>query len=471
MNISVKAYNNLALSPYELNHLLELKIVRKINEHASLYFTGIVPEEQKDNYVQMTKAKTKIEINQVDEIAGTIPLFKGIVVDIKIKAVREIYYIEVHALSHTYEMDVMIKSRSFQDKAMAYTALVKKVIQDYPGADSIDMVSNEKTIEKFTMQYKETDWEFAKRMASRFGAGLVPDVSSDKPKFWFGAPKGIGSGKLDNFNYSVSKRIGDFRVSSENYIEGLKEEDYTYYEVETDKLLNIGYSVDFNGKNLFVCEAVTSMKNSTLKHNYTLSPSKGLSKNDLYNSKITGLSLQGKVIDIQKDNIKVHLEIDKSQSVGEAWWFNYSTSYSAEGNAGWYCMPELGDTVMIYFPDKKEENGLALNSIRKSNDDSKLKDHNIKYFRTKSGKELKFTPEEILITAKDGEIYIKLNEANGIEIFSKKEIKVISEKDITLDSEKKVIISSKEEINLSCKESNIKMDDYINMTAKQVKVN
>jgi hypothetical protein len=96
-------------------------------------------------------------------------------------------------------------------------------------------------------------------------------------------------------------------------------------------------------------------------------------------------------------------------------------------------MPELGDHLKVYFPNNKEEDGVAMSSVRKDSEKAeynKVDNPDVKYFRTKSGKELMFAPNEILISAKDKEIYIRLNEEDGIEIFSKKEIKIIS--DVTL---------------------------------------
>jgi hypothetical protein len=43
--------------------------------------------------------------------------------------------------------------------------------------------------------------------------------------------------------------------------------------------------------------------------------------------------------------------------------FLYHHGY-AEGNSGWYCMPEINDTVFIYFPTKEEHMGVGMNSIR-----------------------------------------------------------------------------------------------------------
>ena len=44
-------------------------------------------------------------------------------------------------------------------------------------------------------------------MASHFNVGLVPDAISDKPKFWFGIPEGRKGGNLEEFNYSVRKKV------------------------------------------------------------------------------------------------------------------------------------------------------------------------------------------------------------------------------------------------------------------------
>ncbi|MBC2580553.1 hypothetical protein [Clostridium sp. DJ247] len=474
MELSVTAYNNLQVAPYELTHLLELKLVKKINDHARLYFTGIVPEEDKDSYVEMTKYQTQIEVSQIDDSSNSLPIFKGIVLNIAVKSVRGVYYIEAEAVSNTYDMDIKLKNRSFQNKGMAYKELIDKVISSYSGADTIDTASNGSSIGKIIIQYNETDWQFLKRMASRFNVGLVPDAVSDKPKFWFGTPEGVGQGNLENFNYSVTKNISDFRYSSENFIPGIEENDFVYYEVETHEILNIGYQVNFKGKSLFVCQAVTIMKDGVLKHQYTMAPKKGLSQNTLYNNQIIGLSLEGRVIDVSKDNVRVHLDIDDGQGTDEAWWFHYSSVYTAEGSSGWYCMPELNDHVRIYFSDNKEENAIAISSVRKNSDsggNNKFDNPDVKYFRTKSGKELKFSPDEILITAQDGSIYIRLSEKDGIQICSNKGINITSQENIMMDSQKKVIISAQEAIDINCKESSIKMDGSTSIKGNEVKTN
>lgn len=474
MSISVVTYNNLGLAPYELNELNDLRIERGINVHSKLYFTGIVPENKKDSYVQKTKSETQVEVNLIEE-DKTTPIFKGIVLNIEVSSVKGVYYIKAEAISNSYTLDVKLKSRSFQNKGMSYSDLVKQVISDY-GADFM-YKAKEDTIEKFTMQYQETDWEFIKRMASRFNTGLVPDHISDKPKFFFGIPEGGSKVTIEGCNYSVRKGISDFRSSSENYIEDISENDFIFYEVETRQCLDIGCEVDFMEKSLFVAESVLKMENGIVMYEYILTNKKGLSQNKFYNDKIIGLSIEGTVLKVEKDNIKVHLEIDEKQSEADAWWFAYSSSYTAEGNSGWYCMPEIGDHVLVYFPSDKEEDGISTGSVRKDSDkgeSNKVDNPDIKYFRTKSGKELMFSPEEILISAKDGEIFIKLNDKDGIQIISSKPVQITTQEDLIMSADKSITIKAEDSISMTCQGSSINMDgksDVVSMKGSEVKTN
>lgn len=148
-------------------------ISRKPNDHAKAYFSAIIPETKKDSYVEKASVADRIEIIQVEQGQKRGVLFKGLVTRIKVKTVRSIYYLEVEALSSTYELDIKLKTRSFQNERLSYEELFHKVLQDYNGADCNDQVSNGAKLERFIIQYEETDWQFLKRVASRLGAVLI----------------------------------------------------------------------------------------------------------------------------------------------------------------------------------------------------------------------------------------------------------------------------------------------------------
>lgn len=474
MSLSVTAYQNLQILPYELVSLKELTLTKKVNDHARLRFTGIIPEEAKDAYVKMTESNTTIEVNQLDQQGNPIPLFKGVALTVEVQTIRDIYYIEIEAASYTYLLDVKRKNRSFQHKEMDYEALLQQVGAAYPGMDSREEVTKGAKLGQFTMQYEETDWQFLKRMASRFNTGLIPAAIFNAPKFHFGVPDGSYRGQLENYHYVARKKLSDFLVYTENGNQGIEENDFITYEVETDDVFEIGDQVSFKQESLVVSEVATSMKDGLLKHLYTLSSKNGMNRSEIYNPAVLGLSIEGKVIEVAKDHVKVHLAIDEKQDKEQAHWFLYSTMYTAEGHSGWYCMPELNDFVHIYFPTHQEAEGIASSSIRKnieSSETNKLDDPTVKYFRTANGKELMMSPNEVVIMAKDGDVYIRLNEQNGIEIFSKQEVKIISEADVSVNSSKKILMSASEEISLTCKESQITLDGSVEIFGKEVKTN
>lgn len=468
---STITYGNIKLaSPFDILHLNELKIVKEYNEHARIFFTGVVPEEKKDSYIDSVSSKDILEVCQISDHSNSEVLFKGIITNIEIKAVRGIYYVIVEGVSCTYEMDLKLKKRSFQNKDMLYTEMIKEIIKDYPGADFIDTAANGEKLGKVVIQYNETDWEFLKRMASHFNMGLVPDAISDKPKFWFGIPNSSINEKLEDFNFSVRKKIGDFRFSSENFIEGIDENDFIYYEIETDKFLSIGDKVQYNDVNLVVYKAEYYFEDSVLRHLYTLTPEKGLSQNLKLNEKLFGAAIEGKVIEVEEDRVRVHLDIDEVQKKEEAFWFSYATFYTTEGNTGWYCMPEIDDRVKLYFPTNKEEEGIVTNSIRRRiKGGDKIQNPDEKYFRTKYGKEKKFNEKELVLSAKDDKVFIRLNESSGIEIYSENTIKIKDDNNLDIEADN-LEMKAADVINIKCNASSIKMDGITHIKGTLVKV-
>ena len=78
MSEVVTAYHNIQILPFKLVSIQKLTLTKKMNEHATLHFTGIVPEEVRDQYVEMTEVHSAIEVNQLDHFGAPTPLFKGL---------------------------------------------------------------------------------------------------------------------------------------------------------------------------------------------------------------------------------------------------------------------------------------------------------------------------------------------------------------------------------------------------------
>lgn len=448
------SYENLLIAPFKLVGLLELTVEKKINEHGKLYLKGIIPEEDKDKYIN--SVDTQVDIR--DGESGKV-IFRGRIMEIRVNLARGVHYIEVDALSNTYELDLKIKKRSFQN--MNLNAIVTKVLSGY-SADFIASVSGD--VGKILLQYNETDWEFLKRIASKLEVGLVSDSTSPSTRFWMGVPTGKSLGNIDKFSYSIGKDVEKFKHISRNSSKSHNEKDFINYEIETGEIFAIGDMVTFEGKTLSICEAYSDFDGAVLKSKYKLCPKKGTAKKPTYNKNIIGLSLEGTVTSVSADKVKVHLRIDESSG---SYQFSYSSPYTAEGSGGWYAMPEVGDTVYVYFPDDKEESAFSTLSLRK--DGGGVGDPSTKSFKTKSGMELIFSPSEILITT--GGTLIKLSDGAGVEITTPSNVSINAGGDMNINAAGKLIMSAGGKLELSCNASQIKMAGDIVITGNDVKLN
>jgi hypothetical protein len=474
---NLTGYENLEIgSHYPIQQLTELKMVRRLNCHTVLYYTGIIPETQKDSYIQAATTKDVITVNRKDSSGKVEPLFKGHIVNIGVKMVRDIYYLEVEGVSHTAGLDVKLRDRSFQNKDLKYTEFLNQILSPYSGGSIKDKASNGKTLAKLVVQKDETDWQLLKRQASQFNTVLVPYDLADQPKLWFGLPdEDDGDAELsDDLPYQVGKNLAEYMDLSENYLKSLNDTNFTYYVVTTGQYYSLGSTVKFKGADLIVVQSIAELKSGSLLYEYLLCPPDGLKQKPIYNQQIVGASIKGKVIDTNKDQVRVHLEIDQNQDKNTAWWFPYASFYTAEGNSGWYCMPQLGDYLQIYFPTCREEEAIATNSVRKDKGScSKIQEPNVKYFGTNHDKELMLAGGELSLIAKnqnEGQIQIKLNDDNGIEIRSDNEIYLAARKNLTFDLDRRASIKAKEEVQLICGESSVHMDGVTHFKGIEVTI-
>ncbi len=495
-------FQNLVVAPYEIEQLLDVRIDHQINEHSTFYFKALLPEGKKDSYARNSRQGSNVILRFNDSDGESCILFQGMARDVEIKAIQGAHYIEVYAVSHSYLFDVEEKSRTFQNKQMSYTGLAQQVAAGYAGAMVKDVVTGGAGINQLIVQYKETDWEFLKRLASHFHTGLVNDVHFDQPRCYFGIPNN-GKLTLNVFNYGVKRDDRKYLKLSKSGINGLCEQDFIYYQVETDQVANIGDAVQFQGQTLYVYQIEGRVKNGIFLHHLTLTTQKGMSQPYQWHDRIAGGSLNGKIVEIQNDRVKVSLEIDEASghSPGQLCFFPYSTIYSSQDGSGWYCMPENGDSVRIYFPDGTEEHSYAISSVHEGVDASlqqsmgnrpsgagsagassgasaggsggysgQRDDPSVKSLRNPDGKEIRLTPDGIYIIA-DGTI-ITLTDDGGVSIVSDQNIEFKSDKNIILSAEEDVSIVGLSKVDLSCNETaSIKMEENVEVIGQEVKSN
>lgn len=267
---------DILIEPYKFQKITKLKIVSELNEHSKLFISGIISDENADKYVEEAEAQETINVSLKDDKGNTIILFNGLLTKIGIKAKNDVRALEIEALSKTFLMDIRKVSGSYQDEKLTYREIFNQKNNRYNDVVMIDNVTNQTKIDEFIVQYKETDWEFLKRLASYFNVALVPECRMSGIKYSIG-----GSGEaivynIDEFNYSIEKGLKEYSDKSANEAYRLDDLDLISYEIETNKLMKLYNQVNFKGKKLLVYNCETELKSGVITNKYILRDENGM---------------------------------------------------------------------------------------------------------------------------------------------------------------------------------------------------
>lgn len=459
---------DILVAPYKFQKITKLKITREVNEHARLYISGIIDEENADKYVETADAETNIALSLKDEKNSVTNVFQGVVTNIQVNANREVRTLEVEALSRTFLMDIKKKSRTFQNENLSYKDVFNIVNSGYSNIKMSDKIANGTKIDKFIVQYKETDWEFIKRLASHFNVPVVSECQLENIRYSIGNSGCCKTYKLDEFNYSIKKELQEYKLKSGNGVNGLNDVNLINYEVITNKLMYLCNLVNFKGRSLYIYKSEMELINGVISNKYVLRDGKGIKIRRIYNNKMVGISLEGNILDTKNDVVKINLKIDGNK--GGSKWFPYSTVYSSPDGTGWYCMPEIGDAIRLYFPDNEEKNAYAISSVNiKSSNSKKRSDPSVKSLGTKYGKEIVMKPGAVEIIG-NGNLLMRLTDDGGIEVKSDKKIILDAKEDIEITGGGKVSIQGSSGVNLTQAGANVKIQDNVTMSGGKVKI-
>ncbi|MGG4108471.1 EndoU domain-containing protein [Paenibacillus lautus] len=355
--------------PYELSAVRSFRIVRKFNDHTRCYISTTMSEEQADICLRNGTYRDSLLIRK-SAGQGNEYLFAGGISNIDIQMEDGIPHVTIEGLSRTYEMDRHLESRSFQNKSLTYTDLIRQIANLYPGGDAQNEATPpEATIRQLLVQYEETNWQFLKRLASRIGTVILPDIVMDAPRVYFGVPDFSWGKVIRSHHYSIIKDRGNFLdiQANSDANSALGESDFVSYRVHTNQYCQVGDNVSFKGQMWVVTESVITYESGLIYYEYVLMQRAALRRKVRTNRALQGVALEGRVIKRGNNMVKVHLDIDHDHDERGNWWF----PYSPEGNNIFHCMPEKGARIKVYFPEGTEKKAIAINSVRGRNEEMK----------------------------------------------------------------------------------------------------
>ncbi|MGE6230390.1 HNH endonuclease [Paenibacillus chitinolyticus] len=425
-------------SPYRMKRIDHVEITWKPGEHGRMKLRGIVDDADHVGAVLEASLKDEIQLFENGE-DGEEPIFKGLITDVQAVFTQGVYTLEIEAMAGSYLLDVRRKRRSFQQADMDYPALIAAILADYPGHDVICEAGAGVPIGAPVIQYDETDWELLKRLASRFHTMLISDIWSVKPKFSFGIPKLKSRTLPSDTSYKAFKDLLAYQKAGGSGA-GLHDTDFFGYEFESGIRYAIGEELRFKDKPMRVSEASGRMEAGQLKYTYRLSRLEGMYQPRLNNDKLTGISLEGKVLDVKGELVKLHLTIDKEQPKASAHWF----AFAPPTGSAMYCMPKAGTDASLYLPDDSCGNAKVLDCVRKNGDScAKTGNPSNRYFGTEHGSEVELTPTAVNVAGGSKEpLKLSFDDASGVTITSHKKLTLNAGEDISLYTPKRIVIKA-----------------------------
>ncbi|MDE6950940.1 MAG: phage late control D family protein [Lachnospiraceae bacterium] len=442
------------VEPFALLELLECAGTVCADKHGFMTVKGYIARDREDIYLEMLADDTWVSVKVYDENGNSDILFTGIVTAGEIGVQNGVKTLEITIKTGSFLMDMEEHIRSFQHTGSTYDEILKSFERPYQKYGYIMEDGNGESIKGFLCQYQETDWQFAERVAKQCNTSLYPNYIGSGVKFYFGMPSGADRGKISLTEYAL--RQTEKGIS---YVGKLRE------------LFDIGDTVNFNGKTLFVTKRITEYQKSEFYHTYTLAEQVE-DREVSYNDKLTGVSLDAVVTGVKGTDVTISISRDENKAFSGSRCFSYATVYSSPDGSGWYCMPETGDCVRLYFPSNRESEAYVLSTVHLSAESSGRRSNpNNKSLMNKQGKEILFKPDSILITNNNG-MSLELSDEDGISIISDKKIRFESDEAIEITSVKeKIDLISPEKISLKQGNTNMELSNKMVMKSTKVRLN
>ena len=357
----------------------EFVLDENINEHQKLEIQLEMDDEQRKNLERIIEKEDvgiEIELANVDKDVKR-RVFSGIVDYFEILDYGS-YGCKI--LMRAFSKSVLFdrknekKYRVFQDRNLMFSDIIDEINKDYADKKLEIKYSDiaKKQIGSLIVQFDETDWEFFVRLASQLKTGMFV---IEQGIILFGIVE-MGEIKKENKYFSDYSLVRDYKN--------------LYYKVQSNKVINLGDTVSIsenavenegndkdssgNKGNFSVLKTRIFLKDFILKSEFLATDMSSYHIFRKYNEKIKGCRIEANVERVFEDGGIAKMEVrfaeglkkivqerSNEESNDKAYDdygikrfpLSYQTFYS-QTNTGFFCTPEVNDTVEVYFPNEDE---------------------------------------------------------------------------------------------------------------------
>ena len=357
----------------------EFVLDENINEHQKLEIQLEMDDEQRKNLERIIEKEDvgiEIELANVDKdvkrkvFSGIVDYFE--ILDYGSYGCRIL--MKAFSKSVIFDRKNEKKYRVFQDRNLMFSDIIDEINKDYADKKLEIKYSDiaKKQIGSLIVQFDETDWEFLVRLACQLKTGMFV---IEQGIILFGIVE-MGEIKKENKYFSDYSLVRDYKN--------------LYYKVQSNKVINLGDTVSIsenarenegnnekasgNKGNFSVLKTRIFLKDFILKSEFLATDMKSYHIFKKYNEKIKGCRIEANVERVFEDSGIAKMEVrfaeglkkivqerSNEESNDKAYDdygikrfpLSYQTFYS-QTNTGFFCTPEVNDTVEVYFPNEDE---------------------------------------------------------------------------------------------------------------------
>ena len=362
----------------------EFVLNENINEHQKLEIQLEMDEEQRKNLeriIEKENVEIEIELSGLDQnvrrkiFCGIVDYFE--ILDYGSYGCRIL--MKAFSKSVIFDRKNEKKYRVFQDTSLMFSDIINEINKDYADKKLEIKYSDiaKKQISSLVVQFDETDWEFLVRLASQLKTGLFV---VEQGIILFGMVE-MGEVKKENKYFSDYSLVRDYKN--------------LYYKVQSNKVINLGDTVsisenpeknkteenrknseDFNGNkgSFSVLKTKIFLKDFILKSEFLATNMGSYHIFKKYNKKIRGCRIEANVERVFEEGGIAKMEVKFAEGLKrivqersncesndrayddyglKRFTLSYQTFYS-QTNTGFFCTPEVNDTVEVYFPNEDE---------------------------------------------------------------------------------------------------------------------
>ncbi len=354
----------------------EFVLNEKMNEHQKLEIQLEMDDEQRKNLeriIQKEDVEIQVELEKVGENTGKRRIFNGVIDYFEILDYGSYgcrILLRAFSKSVIFDRKNEKKYRVFQDTSFKFSDIIDEINKDYIEKKLEIKYSDvaKKAIGNLVVQFNETDWEFLVRIASHLKTGLF---IVEQGMILFGMIE-MSEVKKENKYFSDYSLVRDYKN--------------LYYKVRSNKVINLGDTVAISGYldeneknygnkgNFSVLKTKIFLQDFILKSEFLATDMTNFHMLKKYNEKIKGCRIEAKVEKVFEENEIARMEVRFSEGLKKIvqekatlesndkayedygvkrFPLSYQTFYS-QTNTGFFCTPEINDTVEVYFSNEDE---------------------------------------------------------------------------------------------------------------------